>query len=55
MLPDGDGVALVRRLRQLANATPVLMLTAVGDIDARVEGIEAVPTITSSSPSPSWN
>ncbi|MEJ0099501.1 MAG: response regulator transcription factor [Pseudomonadota bacterium] len=41
MLPDGDGVALVRKLRQRANGTPVLMLTAVGDIDARVEGIEA--------------
>jgi two-component system, OmpR family, response regulator len=41
LLPDGDGVALLRRLRQRADATPVLMLTAVGDIDARVEGIEA--------------
>jgi two-component system OmpR family response regulator len=41
LLPDGDGVALLRRLRERADVTPVLMLTAVGDIDARVEGIEA--------------
>jgi len=41
LLPDGDGVALVRRLRERDDPTPVLMLTAVGDIDARVEGIEA--------------
>lgn len=41
LLPDGDGVTLVRQLRRRADTTPVLMLTAVGDIDARVEGIEA--------------
>jgi two-component system, OmpR family, response regulator len=36
-----DAIVLDRQLRQRADATPVLMLTAVGDIDARVEGIEA--------------
>ncbi|HTP38559.1 MAG TPA: response regulator transcription factor [Steroidobacteraceae bacterium] len=41
LLPDQDGTTLVRDLRRAANSTPVLMLTAVGDINARVEGIEA--------------
>jgi len=41
LLPDQDGIAVVRELRRCANSTPVLMLTAVGDIDSRVEGIEA--------------
>ncbi|HTQ35622.1 MAG TPA: response regulator transcription factor [Steroidobacteraceae bacterium] len=41
LLPDGDGIDIVRELRRSANSTPVLMLTAVGDIDARVAGIEA--------------
>jgi PleD family two-component response regulator len=41
LLPDGDGISLVQQLRLRADATPVLMLTAVGDVDSRVEGIEA--------------
>lgn len=41
LLPDRDGITVVRELRRAANATPVLMLTTVGDIDARVEGIDA--------------
>lgn len=41
LLPDRDGITIVRQLRRDADSTPVLMLTAVGDIDARVEGIEA--------------
>lgn len=41
LLPDRDGVQVVKTLRSEATATPVLMLTAVGDVDARVEGIES--------------
>jgi two-component system OmpR family response regulator len=41
LLPDQDGVQIVRDLRRQSYQTPVLMLTAVGDVDARVEGIEA--------------
>ncbi len=41
MLPGIDGISLVRRLRQRGNTTPVLMLSARGEVDERVEGLEA--------------
>lgn len=41
MLPRLDGLALLRELREGHINTPVLMLTALGEVDARVEGIEA--------------
>lgn len=41
MLPRLDGMALLAALRASAVQTPVLMLTALGDVEARVEGIEA--------------
>ena len=41
MLPGMDGVAIVRTLRAAKVKTPVLMLTALGGIDDRVEGLEA--------------
>lgn len=41
MLPGLSGLALLRALRAAADATPVLMLTAVGGISDRVEGLEA--------------
>jgi two-component system OmpR family response regulator len=41
MLPGLDGISLVRALRSSRVVTPVLMLTALGDVDQRVEGIEA--------------
>ena len=41
MLPGLDGLSLVRRLRQRGNTTPVLMLSARGAVDERVEGLEA--------------
>jgi len=41
MLPDTDGFALCRRLRDGGDFTPVLMLTALGTIDDRVAGLEA--------------
>ena len=41
MLPDPDGLAIVCALREAGNRTPVLMLTALGDVDHRVEGLRA--------------
>lgn len=41
MLPGLDGVAVLRRLREAQVRTPVLMLTALGGIGDRVEGLDA--------------
>ncbi|MES2705940.1 MAG: response regulator transcription factor [Verrucomicrobiota bacterium] len=41
MLPGLDGYALCRELRQRGRRTPVLMLTAKGFVDDRVEGLES--------------
>jgi two-component system, OmpR family, response regulator len=41
MLPGMDGVTVCRRLRDLGVATPVLMLTARGDVRDRVAGLDA--------------
>lgn len=41
MLPDLEGAAVLRVLRGKGVATPVLMLTALGSVDARVEGLDA--------------
>lgn len=41
MLPDIDGVTLLRLLRTRGLMTPVLMLTALGAVDDRVGGLEA--------------
>jgi two-component system OmpR family response regulator len=41
MVPELDGLSLVRALRSAGNKAPVLFLTAVGGIDDRVEGLEA--------------
>jgi two-component system OmpR family response regulator len=41
MLPAMDGVSIVRRIRAANIDTPVLMLTALGRINDRVEGLEA--------------
>jgi two-component system response regulator QseB len=40
-LPGIDGVELVRRLRHGGDATPVLMLTALGTVQDRVSGLDA--------------
>lgn len=41
MLPDGvDGLEVCARLRANDNTTPILMLTALGGVDRRVEGFE---------------
>ena len=41
MLPKLDGFALCAELRRLSNAVPVLMLTAKGQIEDRVNGLDA--------------
>jgi two-component system OmpR family response regulator len=41
MLPKMDGLAIVRTIRASGVKTPVLLLTALGGIDDRVEGLEA--------------
>ncbi len=40
-MPDIDGLEVCRRLRSLGDMTPVLMLTARGAVDDRVEGLDA--------------
>lgn len=40
-MPDIDGLEVCRRLRSLGNMTPILMLTARGAVDDRVEGLDA--------------
>ncbi len=40
MLPDRDGLAVLRHLRERGAQTPVLMLTARGTLDDRVAGLE---------------
>jgi two-component system OmpR family response regulator len=39
MLPRLDGLALVQALRQAGNNTPVLILSALGEVNDRVQGL----------------
>lgn len=41
MLPGMDGLAIVQSLRAQANMTPVLILSALGQVDDRVRGLQA--------------
>lgn len=41
MLPGMDGIALVQQLRRDGNTTPVLFLSALGEVDDRVKGLRA--------------
>jgi two-component system OmpR family response regulator len=41
MLPELDGLALVSKLRAAGIQTPILFLTTLGGVDARVEGLNA--------------
>jgi two-component system OmpR family response regulator len=41
MLPRLDGLSIVRTLRASGNATPVLILSALGEVDDRVDGLRA--------------
>lgn len=40
-LPGLDGVTIVQTVRQRGIATPILMLSALGDVDDRVHGLKA--------------
>jgi len=41
MLPDLDGLSLVRKLRDSGVRTPVLMISALSDVDERIRGLRA--------------
>jgi DNA-binding response OmpR family regulator len=41
MLPGRDGLSLLRQLREKQNRTPVLLLSARGEVTERVEGLNA--------------
>ena len=41
MLPGRDGLSVVRELRSRSNKTPVLLLSARGSVDEKVEGLNA--------------
>jgi two-component system OmpR family response regulator len=41
MLPGLDGLTVIRRLREEGAATPVLVLSALGEVDDRVKGLRA--------------
>jgi two-component system OmpR family response regulator len=41
MLPAMDGLTLVQQLRHAGNVTPVLILSALGEVDDRVKGLQA--------------
>lgn len=41
MLPEVDGLTVLKTLRGAGNGTPVLLLTALGDVEHRIEGLRA--------------
>jgi DNA-binding response OmpR family regulator len=41
MLPGRDGLSVLRQLREQRNSTPVLLLSARGEVNERVEGLNA--------------
>ncbi|HMK67137.1 MAG TPA: response regulator transcription factor [Stellaceae bacterium] len=41
MLPGMDGLAIVAELRRRKDATPILILSALGDVEDRVQGLRA--------------
>jgi two-component system OmpR family response regulator len=41
MLPEMDGLTLLQALRESGDLTPILILSALGDVDDRVKGLQA--------------
>ncbi|HEY0851906.1 MAG TPA: response regulator transcription factor [Bradyrhizobium sp.] len=41
MLPDIDGIAVMRQLRERGTAAPFLIISALGEVDDRVRGLRA--------------
>lgn len=39
MLPSMDGLSIIKTIRATGNQTPVMILSALGDVDDRVEGL----------------
>jgi two-component system OmpR family response regulator len=40
MLPDGDGTSVIREMRSQSGSVPVLMLSALGSVKHRIEGLQ---------------
>ena len=41
MMPKADGITVLRRLRAVGNAIPVLLLTAKSEVDDKVQGLDS--------------
>jgi len=41
MLPKRDGLSIIEELRRMGNMSPVLILSALDDVDERVTGLKA--------------
>ena len=41
MLPGRDGLSVLRQLRERKNSTPILLLSARGDVNERIDGLNA--------------
>jgi len=41
MLPELDGLSIVKALRAVGKVTPILFLSALGDVEERVKGLKA--------------
>ena len=41
MLPSLDGIAITQSIRAVGNKTPILLLSALGLVDDRVQGLKA--------------
>ena len=41
MLPGMDGLTLIETIRKAGNSTPVLILSAISDVDDKVQGLKA--------------
>ncbi len=57
MLPGTSGIELARRLKrdELTSAIPIIMLTAKGEEDNKIQGLEVGATTTSPNRSPRAN
>jgi len=41
MLPQKDGIEVIRSLRNSGNSTPILLLTAKSEVDDKIEGLDS--------------
>src|SRR5258705_366721 len=41
MVPGRDGLSVVRQLRQMRSTTPILLVSARGHVEERIEGLNA--------------